>query len=146
MVRWVRIVALGVLLLALICLGVGVGLFLVGNSAWIPVDVPPWLVWIFGYPEREVWLPALIAGWLGAILFSAALLVWSLYYVWRRRQYEGLIEKLETELADLRNLPFTNPAPFEDLPEPPDPAAARILAEAERAQESASPISGELDA
>ena len=50
----------------------------------------------------------------------------------RRRQYESLIKNLENELARLRNLPFENPAPFEDLPELPDPDAARILDEAER--------------
>lgn len=132
MVRWVRIVALGVLVLALICLGVGVGLFLVANSRWIPLDVPEWLTWVFGEPDREVWLPALIAGWLAAILLLAAGLVWSLFYVWRRRQYESLIKTLERELASLRNMPFENPAPFEDLPEVPDPDAARILDEAER--------------
>jgi len=54
--------------------------------------------------------------------------VWSMYYVWRRRQYEALIGRLERELARLRNLPMDEPAPLEDLPERPDPAAARILA------------------
>jgi len=146
MVRWVRIVALGVLVLALICLGVGVGLFLVANSRWIPLEVPEWLIWVFGDPDREVWLPALIAGWLAAILLLAAGLVWSLFYVWRRRQYESLIEKLEEELASLRNLPFTDPAPFEDLPEVPDPDAARILEEAERDRQLEQKHIAELEA
>ena len=58
----------------------------------------------------------------------AAVVLWSMYYVWRRRQYESLIGRLERELARLRNLPFTEPAPLEDLPERPDPVAAQVLA------------------
>jgi len=54
-----------------------------------------------------------------------ALVLWSLFYVWRRRQYESLIGRLERELAKLRNLPFTEPAPLEDLPELPDAQVAR---------------------
>jgi hypothetical protein len=129
MIRWVRIVALGVFLLAMIALGVGVGLFLVANSGWIAIAVPPWLVGLFGSRGVEVWLPALIAGWLVAVLGAVALLAWSMFYVWRRRQYESLIARLERELAHLRNLPFTNPAPLEDLPwEQPDPDTARLIA------------------
>ncbi len=48
-------------------------------------------------------------------------------YVWRRRQYEALIGRLERELAKLRNLPFTEPAPLEDLPEVPSSTAARVM-------------------
>jgi hypothetical protein len=47
--------------------------------------------------------------------------------VWRRRQYEALIGRLERELAKLRNLPFTEPAPLEDLPELPSSSAARVM-------------------
>jgi hypothetical protein len=48
-------------------------------------------------------------------------------YVWRRRQYESLIGRLERELAKLRNLPFVEPAPLEDLPEHPSLEAARVM-------------------
>jgi hypothetical protein len=44
-------------------------------------------------------------------------MAWSFFYLWRRRQYEVMINSLERELAHLRNLPFTQPAPLEDLPE-----------------------------
>jgi hypothetical protein len=63
----------------------------------------------------------------------ATLLLWSMYYLWRRRQYEALVGRLERELARLRNLPFVEPAPLEDLPEEPDAGAARVLAAIDRA-------------
>jgi hypothetical protein len=53
--------------------------------------------------------------------------LWSMFYVWRRRAYESLINRLERELAKLRNLPFTEPAPLEDLPETPNVQAARVM-------------------
>ena len=128
MIRWLRIVATATVVLSMVGIGVVVGLFLVANSGWVAVDVPPWLVDLFGDPKMEVWLPALIAGWLATVFLLAVLLVWSGWYVWRRRQYESLIGRLERELARLRNLPFTEPAPLEDLPERPDQGAARVLA------------------
>lgn len=128
MIRWLRIAATATVVLAMIGIGVVVGLFLVANSGWVAVDVPPWLVDLFGDPRMEIWLPALIAGWLAVVFLLATLLVWSFWYVFRRRQYESLIGRLERELARLRNLPFTEPAPLEDLPERPDQGAARVLA------------------
>jgi hypothetical protein len=50
-----------------------------------------------------------------------------MFYLWRRRQYESLVSRLERELAKLRNLPFTEPAPLEDLPELPSSEAARVM-------------------
>jgi hypothetical protein len=134
-IRWLRIAAKATVTLTLIALGVIVGLFLVANGSWVSVDVPPWLTELA--PERrvEIWLPALIAGWLVATLGLATLLLWSMYYVWRRRQYEGLIDRLERELIRLRNLPFVEPAPLEDLPEAPDAGAARVLAAIDQAIE-----------
>jgi hypothetical protein len=132
MIRWLRLTAAGALVLAIIGLGVGIGLFLVANASWVAVRVPPWLTGVFGDRALDVWLPGLIAGWLVAVLATATLLLWSMYYVWRRRQYESLIARLERELIKLRNLPFTDPAPLEDLPETPDPHAARILADVDR--------------
>jgi hypothetical protein len=127
-IRWLRLVATSTVVLTMIGLGVIVGLFLVANSGWIEIETPPWLGGLFGDTQHEVWLPALIAGWLAAVLLLAAVVLWSMYYVWRRRQYESLIGRLERELARLRNLPFTEPAPLEDLPERPDPVAAQVLA------------------
>ncbi len=114
----------------MIAVGLGLGLFLVANSGWVRVDVPPWLEGIFGNRQADMWLPALIGGWLASILLTGLLIIWSMFYVWRRRQYESLIHRLERELAQLRNLPFTEPAPLEDLPESPDPTLARALAAA----------------
>jgi hypothetical protein len=112
----------------MIGIGLVAGLFLVANSGWIAIEVPPWLRDVFGQRPREVWLPALIAGWLLAALLAAALLAGSLYYVWRRRQADATVAKLERELARLRNLPFDAPAPLEDLPEAPNASAAHAMA------------------
>lgn len=133
MIRWLRIAAKATATLTFVALGVVVGLFLVANGAWIAVDVPPWLADLAPEPRVQIWLPALIAGWLVAVLALAVLLLWSMYYVWRRRQYEALIARLERELARLRNLPLVEPSPLEDLPETPDAGAAKVLAAIDRA-------------
>lgn len=127
MIRWLRLIATTTIILSMIGLGVITGLFLVANSGWVPVSIPPWLEGLFGHRPREIWLPALIAGWLAAAILLAAGVLWSMFYVWRRRQYESLINRLERELAQLRNLPFTEPAPLEDLPEVPSEQAARVM-------------------
>lgn len=127
MIRWLRLAATATVILSMIGLGVMAGLFLVANAGWIPVTIPPWLTGLFGNRPHEVWLPALIAGWLAAAMMAAALILWSMFYVWRRRQYESLVGRLERELAKLRNLPFTEPAPLEDLPELPSTQAARVM-------------------
>jgi H+/Cl- antiporter ClcA len=126
-IRWLRLIATATIILCLIGLGVIAGLFLVANSGWIPVSIPPWLQGMFGERPHEVWLPALIGGWLATAVLVAALVLWSMFYVWRRRQYESLINRLEKELAKLRNLPFVEPAPLEDLPEAPSVQAARVM-------------------
>jgi hypothetical protein len=125
--RWLRFIATATVILSLIGLGVIVGLFLVANSGWVPVHTPPWLESLFGDRVHEVRLPALIAGWLATALLTATMILWSMFYVWRRRQYESLIGRLEMELAKLRNLPFLEPAPLEDLPEVPSEQAARVM-------------------
>nr|HEX4317466.1 hypothetical protein [Kofleriaceae bacterium] len=127
MIRWLRLIAIATIVLSMIGLGVMAGLFLVANSGWVPVNIPPWLQGLFGDRPHEVWLPALIAGWLGSTILLAGLVLWSMFYVWRRRQYESLIGRLERELATLRNLPFVAPAPLEDLPEAPSAQAARVM-------------------
>jgi hypothetical protein len=126
-IRWLRLAATATVILSMIGLGVIAGLFLVANSGWIPIQTPPWLTGLLGNRPHDMWLPALIAGWLATAILLAAVVLWSLFYVWRRRQYESLIGRLERELARLRNLPFTEPAPLEDLPELPSAEAARVM-------------------
>jgi hypothetical protein len=126
-IRWLRLIATATVILSLIGLGIIAGLFLVANSGWVAVKIPPWLEGLFGDRPHEVWLPVLIAGWLASLILVAAITLWSMYYVWRRRQYESLINRLERELAKLRNLPFVDPAPLEDLPETPSADAARVM-------------------
>ena len=127
MLRSLRLAAIAAVILSMIGLGVIAGLFLVANAGWIPVTIPPWLRGIFGAKPHDVWFPALIAGWLASAVLAATLALWTLFYLWRRRQYETLIGRLERELAKLRNLPFTEPAPLEDIPEASTAAAARVL-------------------
>jgi hypothetical protein len=128
MIRWLRLAAMATAIATMIALGVVAGLFLVANADWVPVQVHPWLVVALGKQLYEIWLPALIAGWLASAVLLLALLMGSLSYVWRRRQYEALVARLERELTKLRNLPFTEPAPLEDLPETPDAEAAKVMA------------------
>lgn len=127
MFRWLRLVATATIILSMIGLGVIAGLFLVANAGWIPVTIPPWLTGIFGDKPHDVWFPALIAGWLATAVLLVVLALWSTFYLWRRRAYESYINRLERELANLRNLPFTEPAPLEDLPETPNHHAARVM-------------------
>ena len=127
MIRWLRLIATATVILSMIGLGVVAGLLLVANSGWIAVTIPPWLTELFGDRPHEIWLPALIAGWLATAALLGGLVLWSMFYVWRRRQYEALVNRLERELAKLRNLPFTEPAPLEDLPETPSAHAARVM-------------------
>ena len=126
-IRWLRFIATATMVLSMIGLGVVAGLFLVANGGWVPVAIPPWLTALFGDRPHEVWLPALIAGWLASALLLGALVLLMMLYVWRRRQYESLVNRLERELARLRNLPFEEPAPLEDLPEAPSTEAARVM-------------------
>lgn len=141
MIRWLRLAASAVALAALIALGLVAGLFLVANGGWVAVRVHPWLFFLFGDRVFEIWVPALIGGWLASAVLLVALVVGSLSYVWRRRQSDALVSRLERELTKLRNLPFTEPAPLEDLPETPDDGAAKVMAALD---EGLPPMSGPL--
>ena len=127
MIRWLRFVATATVVLSMIGLGVVAGLFLVANGGWIPVTTPPWLTGLLGDRPHEIWLPALIAGWFASAVMLGALVLTTLFAIWRRRQYESLVHRLERELARLRNLPFEEPAPLEGLPETPSIEAARVM-------------------
>jgi len=59
-IRWLRFIATATVILSLIGLGVIAGLFLVANSGWIPVKIPPWLQGLFSDRPHDIWLPALI--------------------------------------------------------------------------------------
>ena len=127
MLRWLRLAAIATVLLSMIGLGVVAGLFLIANAGWVTIATPPWLTGLFGPHAHDIRLPVLLAGWMMSAMLLATVVMWSLFYVWRRRQYESLIGRLERELAKLRNLPFTEPAPLEDLPEVPDARAAHVM-------------------
>ena len=127
MIRWLRFIATATMVLSMIGLGVVAGLFLVANAGWVPVTIPPWFTGLFGKHLYEIRLPALIAGWLASAVLLGALVLTTMFAVWRRRQYESLVNHLERELARLRNLPFEEPAPLEDLPETPSAHAAQVM-------------------
>lgn len=139
LIRWLRLAALAVAFLAVVLAGAVVGLFVVENESWVRVEVPPLLTGVLGEAPLEVWLPGLLSSWLVAALAAFALVAGSFYYLWRRRQYEALIRRLEVELTELRNLPLNRPAPLEDLPEQPDAAQAAAI----RAEDEAVAAEGE---
>lgn len=126
--RWIKNAAIFLVTVAFIIVGVGIALFLIENDRWERVDLHPWLRQIgLGDAEWEVWVPLLVAGWFVATLILGILFLWSVFYVWRRRRYESEIRRLQRELIKLRNLPFEDPAPFEDVVEMPDPTAASLM-------------------
>lgn len=131
MMRWVRVAGAVAVLLVLLAAGAVAGLLLVANRGYVTIEVHAWLQplaeRVLGPREVEVQLPALLVGWLVAILAAALLAMGAALHLWRRRQHERLIARLERELVELRNLPFTAPAPLEDLPEHPDAGTARAL-------------------
>jgi hypothetical protein len=126
-IRWLRFLATATVVLSMIGLGVVAGLFLVANDNWFPMTTPPRLTAILGDRVHEIWMPALLGGWFASAVLLGALVLTTLFAIWRRRQYESLVDRLERELARLRNLPFEEPAPLEDLPETPSTEAARVM-------------------
>ena len=102
-IRWLRFLATATVVLTMIGLGVVAGLFLVANGGWVPVTTPPWLTGVLGDRTHEIWLPALIGGWFAGAVLLGALVLTTLFAIWRRRQYESLVDRLERELARLRN-------------------------------------------
>jgi len=135
MIRWLRIAVLFVLLACLFAVGGMVGLVLVENDTWVGIRPHPLFAEWVGGQMVEVRLPVLICGWVLAVLATAVLVYWSMWYVWRRRQYESLVRRLEAELIELRAMPFLRPAALSDQPvatgdgdgEAPDPRIARRL-------------------
>ena len=131
--RWIKLTAIFLVTVAFVVVGVGIALFVIENDRWEPVEMHAWLRRIgLGDKPWELWMPGLIAGWLVATLTLGALFLWSVFWVWRRRQYESEIRRLQRELIRLRNLPFEEPAPFEDTAERPDPVAAGLMLRLQR--------------
>jgi hypothetical protein len=110
-----------VLSVALVACGALVSSLLAANSRWLTLQVPEPAAAMIGDAPIEVHLAGLLGAAAAGALAVLALVSWSLYYLWRKRQYEVLVGRLERELVRLRNLPFTHPAPLEDLPETTDP-------------------------
>jgi hypothetical protein len=130
-IRWLRATIVIAVVLAILAVGSVIGLLAVANSGYVAIQPHDWLLPVFdpllGPRVVEVQVPALLAGWLVAVLALSALVVGAMRFAWRWRQHESLIARLERELVRLRNLPITAPAPLEDLPELPDAETAREL-------------------
>lgn len=152
MIRWLR-AAVGIAaVLAVLAMGLAIGLLAVANGGYVAIQPHEWLRPVLdpllGGRVLEIQVPVLLAGWLVAGLAVLALVVGTMRFAFRRRQHESLIGRLERELVRLRNLPITAPAPLEDLPEQPDAEAARALERAMRQRLGAAGdvLAGELPA
>jgi hypothetical protein len=117
MVRWVRLASVVIVILAMLGLGAAGGLFVAENVRWVPIDIPRLLAPVFGARATEVWMPALFGGWLVAIFLLFIVVASLALRLVRARRAESQIRSLEREVVLLRNMPFNQPAPFEDLPE-----------------------------
>jgi hypothetical protein len=121
--RSLRSVALFVVVLLLLAAGGVLTYFLIINGQWVVVRFPAVRGRLddpFGMVELETPLGVVMA--LAFVVgFALALLLmvlpgWLRRGVERRRE-RRFIRGLEGELTDLRNLPLSQPAPLEDLPE-----------------------------
>jgi len=128
-IRWSLV---GVVLAAV---SVWVGAFVSDNGHWVAVRVPE-PRWSLGGPvQRVIWdaqLCWLVVGAFASGAFVLLALVWlpsRLRQSMQRRQDRRLIERLEAELADLRNLPVLSPMPLEDVQEPATDAGDDAAAE-----------------
>ena len=121
--RGLRLVIGSAVLLVLGLAAGAVALFVHRNAHSVLLNVPELR---FDGPSTLVWSEfdlVLGAGLLAAFTagaFAVALLVvvptW-LGRGWQRHRDQRLIRELESELSALRNLPVTDPAPYEDLPD-----------------------------
>lgn len=129
MSRGLKLVVAVVVLLVLLVAGGAVALFLVENADWVVIRVPVLRADISDPIASELWempLAALLAISFGAGLLLASLLLvpGALRRAFERGRQRRFIDELEGELADLRNLPVTAPAPLEDL-EPEEQTGSR---------------------
>jgi hypothetical protein len=94
------------------------------NAHWVIVRIPT-LQWQWENPfpnieyEARLWLVMLTCVLVGFCLALPIFLFSSMRRGMERRRERRFIKGLEAELVDLRNLPVTNPAPLEDVPEDP---------------------------
>jgi hypothetical protein len=117
--RALRIGAVVLVAVALILVGIEVGMFIRMNDAWVTVrwPVPGGAVAGMGAVDYEAPTWVLAFGWVVAALLVATVVIWLPISLTRRRQTRLLVRRLEREVAALRNLPITAPAPLEDLPD-----------------------------
>lgn len=121
--RGLRIFIVSVAVLLLAAAVAVVAAFVYKNGGWTVVRVPvigASLSQPLGWIEYEMHLGALLVSCFGAGALSVLALLQiplSLRRGFERRRRERFIGALEGELSDLRNLPLTQPAPYEDIDE-----------------------------
>jgi hypothetical protein len=120
----VRALVLFVLITLLVVVGGVTGYFLVQNADWVVIRFPTVSFdWQDPFPsvEYETPLPLVMVACLGVGFLLAFLLFFPSWIrrAWERQRERRFVSNLEGELSDLRNMPVTDPAPLEDLPETP---------------------------
>lgn len=126
---------IGIVLVVLLVAGTGAvtGAFILRNNAWVVLSVPalrlswPWALYSVPYDVQLGWL---LLGTFAAGAATVTLVVvvpMVLRRAIERRRAQRVVTELEAELTELRNLPITQPAPFEDLSEDRVPAGKGFL-------------------
>lgn len=120
---------IGLSLLLLVGLVAVVVVFMVNNAHWVIVRFPTLQLDLehpFPTVEYDVALPLVMLGSVivGFLVATFLFLPGLLRRLWERQREHRFIKGLEGELAGLRTLPATEPAPLEDIPETPRPRAA----------------------
>lgn len=119
--KGLRYVAIAIVALVFVLTIAIIAAFTMANGEWVVVRLPMLgkgisepLSWL----EIESHLGGLIIGAFlaGCFFFSVIILVpLAFRRSFDRRRQKRQIENLEGELSDLRNLPFEQPAPYEDI-------------------------------
>lgn len=122
MSRWLRSIFFLFFILLVLTAGGVMTLFLLQNGQWVVVRVPT-VVFSLTDPlavtefETPLSVAAMLSFALGAFLVGVMTIPVAIQRAVQRNRDRRFIHNLEGELVDLRNLPVTNPAPFEDIAE-----------------------------
>lgn len=128
MSRTLRSVLFFLFILLVLMAGGVMTLFLMQNGQWVVVRIPT-VVWNWSSPlavtefETPLSVAVMLSFALGAFLVGLMTIPVAIQRAVQRNRDRRFIDGLEGELVELRNLPVTNPAPFEDIAEDDDPVS-----------------------